>query len=176
MKYATNDMIGTYALISQSDHVSKGSKIYEPFIDALQRLNEIISSNVGKIIADVEEENLCLVQDTKESFESFKKILRKDSFYEDEYYAFYSIKVMAFYLLDDKSLHHYLDMVLDLIAKLIELIQSKKGDLNEYSIKKEEFSLFFCEYEEKFYTSICKPSKHYDEETLSKIMTGLLNL
>lgn len=162
------------SILAQGDCIVKGPQI-DPFIADLQGLNEMISSLIQKIIRGTDE-NLNLANDVKEYFESFKKILKKDSFYEDEYYTFYSIKIMADYLLDDESLHHYLDMVIDLISELIMLIQSKKGNSKDYPAKKEEYNLFFMKYEQRFYTTIYEPSEHYDEETLSKIMTGLLDL
>ena len=174
MRNMTNSMIINNSISVQSDYISQGSRIYDSFINSLEKLKEMISSKLKKILSS--EEDLELVLDIKESFESIEEILSKDPFYEEEYYAFFSIKIMSFYLLEDKSLYHFLDMILDLINGFIGLIRFKNGNSEEYLEKQEEFALFLSKYEQKFYTKICEPSEYYDEGTLSMITNSLLDL
>ncbi len=176
MEHTGNNSIVSNALVAQSDCISQGSKVYDSIIRSLQKLEEFISSAIKKIIAGKEEENIVSVNDVKESFESIEDILREIPFYEDEYYTFFSIKLMAFYLLDDESLHHHMYMVIDLINAFMDLIQSKSDGLDEYNAKRKEYISISLKHEQKFYTTICQPSENYDEETLAKIMSGILSL
>lgn len=178
MEHVTNIMMHRNSITILSNYISQGSNFYNSFVNALKELKEIISSKVRKMVRNKEQTSSQLVLDIKESFVLSEDILAKSPFFEDEYYAFSSIKDMSFYILDDKTLYNHLEMILDLITNFYDIIQIKmdKNVFEEYVEKQEEFSLFLSKYEQKFYTEICGPSEYYDEKTLCEITNSLLDL
>nr|MCR5027225.1 hypothetical protein [Methanobrevibacter sp.] len=47
---------------------------------------------------------------------------------------------------------------------------------DDYEKKYDDFASELIVFEQKFYTSICKPSENYDEEILSEISNSILDL
>lgn len=96
-------------------------------------------------------------------------------FFKDEYYDFFSIKDIIFYILDNKTLLNNISLFKDLINSFYNLVLSKKDFSNEeYDLKYSEFSSQLVDVEQSFYTEIYEPSENYNEETLSEISNSLL--
>ena len=176
MEYVTGNYLSKDPIATPANYISKDLNIYDSFINTLKKLKEFIYSNVNRVVNQNEQDSEQIVLEIKDSFESIENILDKLPFYDDEYYYFSSIKDMAFYILEDKSLHSHLTIISPLINLFYDLIQIKKSDLKEYPDKQKEFTLLLSKHEQKFYTEICKPSEHYNEETLGKITNSLLNI
>ena len=86
-------------------------KTYENFLNLLNELKEKILKSLDRIITKDEEKLNNLIIDLKESFETVTENLREIKFYEEEYYDFFSIKRMAFYILDNKELFEQLPSI-----------------------------------------------------------------
>ena len=155
---------------------SQSRSIYDSFINALKELKEMIFSNVENILVQKDEPSLdVLIGNIKDSFNNTENILSNLDVFNDEYYDFTSIKDMAFYILDNKSLLHHISMIRSLLNTFYDLVQFKKDSSNkEYEQKYEEFSSELVDTEQLFYTEIYEPSENYDEETLSEISNSLL--
>ena len=152
-------------------------KTYENFLNILNELKEKILKSLDGIITKDEEKLNNLIIDLKESFETVTENLREIKFYEEEYYDFFSIKRMAFYILDNKELFEQLPSIRTLINSFYKLIQKKTASNNEnYLEEHKHFNSELVAYEQFFYTKICKPSENYDEKTLSKITNALIKL
>ncbi|WP_407381549.1 hypothetical protein, partial [Methanobrevibacter sp.] len=109
------------------------------------------------------------------SFNNTENILYNLDFFEEEYYDFSSIKDIAFYILDNKSLLHHISIVRNLLNSFYDLVQFKKDFSNEdYNHKYKEFSSELIDVEQLFYTKIYQPSQNYNEEALSEISNSLL--
>ena len=149
--------------------------VYDSFINAFRELAEKIYSSVENILIQNNEPSLDeLIENLKVSFNDAENILSNLDFFEDEYY-FSSIKDMAFYILNDKSLLHNISIVKGLLDSFYNLVQFKKDASNEeYELKYDEFSSELIDAEQFFYTEIYEPSKKYDEEALSDISNSLL--
>ena len=132
-------------------------------------LKEKIYSNVENIIFQKDEPTLNeLIENIKDSFNNTENILSNLDFFKDEYYDFASIKDMAFYILDNKSLLRHISMIRSLLNSFYGLVQFKKDSSNEeYEQKYEKFSSELVDTEQSFYTEIY-------EETLSEISNSLL--
>lgn len=116
-----------------------------------------------------------MIGNIKDSFDNTENILSNLDFFKDEYYDFSSIKDMAFYILDNKSLLHHISMIRGLLNSFYDLVQFKKYSSNEeYKQKYEEFSSKLVDVEQSFYTEIYEPSGNYNEEALSEISNSLL--
>ena len=176
MEYVSDSLILKNSITIPKDNNYRGTKVYDSIVKALEKLKEIINSSVEKIVHKEEQSTVELILNIKKSFESIENILIKEPIYEEEYFSFASIKDMAFYILDDTSLHAHVHMITDLIRSFFNAIQFKKGTVEEYKREYGAFSSLLSDYEEKFYTEIYQPSEHYDEETLGKITNSLLNL
>lgn len=160
----------------QENYLCQGINLYNSTVNALKKVVKKVYSEVEAIFNKEETNISVLISGIKKDFESIENILGKSPLYEYEYIKFSSIKDIAFYLLDD-SLFSYLYMVIELMDSFYEIIQVKKDkNIEDYELKQEEFSLLLFKHEQKFYTEICKPSEHYNEETLGKITNYLLDL
>lgn len=159
-----------------NNEYSKSRNIYDSFINAIKELKEKIYSNVENIIVQKDEPSLDeLIGNIKDSFNNTENILSNLDFFKDEYYDFSSIKDMAFYILDNKSLLCHISMIRNLLNSFYGLFQFKKDSSNEeYEQKYEEFSSRLVDTEQYFYTEIYRPSENYDEETLSEISNSWL--
>ena len=149
--------------------------IYDSFINAIKELKEKIYSNVENIIQNNRPALDELIENIKDSFDNTESILSNLDFFEDEYYDFSSIKDMAFYILDNKSLLQHISIIRDLLNSFYNLVQFKKDLSNEeYGKKYGEFSSELVDIEQSFYTEIYEPSENYNEEILSEISNSLL--
>ena len=150
--------------------------IYDSFMNALKELEEKIYSNVENIINYKNQHSLDeLIENIKDSFNNTENILSRFDFFEEEYYDFLSIKDMAFYILDDKSLLNNISMIKNLLNSFYHIVQFKKNSSNvEYDEKYELFSSNLIDVEQVFYSQIYEPSKNYDEEVLAEISNSLL--
>ena len=159
-----------------NNEYSRSKNIYDSFINAIKELKEKIYSNVENIIVQKDEPSLDeLIGNIKDSFNNTENILSNLDFFKDEYYDFSSIKDMAFYILDNKSLLRHISMIRNLLNSFYDLLQFKKDSSNEeYEQKYEEFSSLLVDTEQFFYTEIYEPSENYNEETLSEISNSLL--
>lgn len=160
-----------------SNYILDNQQSYSNFINLFKELNEKILKSIEKITS--KNENLLnkLIIELKESFESLSKILREIKLYEDEYYDFFSIKRMAFYILDNKELLNQLPSIKKLMNLFCNLIQMKtKLDEENYLKEHKEFNMKLVSYEQYFYTKICEQSENYDEDTLSKITNTFIKL
>ena len=155
---------------------SKSKNIYDSFINAIKELKEKIYSNVENIIVQKDEPSLDeLIGNIKYSFNNTENILSNFDVFKEEYYDFSSIKDMAFYILDNKSLLRHISIIRNLLNSFYDLVQFKKDSSNEeYEQKYEEFSSGLVDTEQYFYTEIYEPSENYNEETLSEISNSLL--
>lgn len=162
--------------IINNDYVSKSMNIYDSFINAIKELKEKIYSNVENIIVQNNGPSLDeLIENIKYSFNNAENILSNLDFFEDEYYDFSSIKDMAFYILDNKSLLHHISIVKGLLNSFYNLVQFKKNSSSEeYKQKYDEFSSELIDVEQSFYTEIYEPNEKYNEEALSEISNSLL--
>lgn len=170
MNFTLNNSLfnAEYSSITVSESIKKAfEKIKEVVYGAV---NKIVSneSSIDKLILEIK--NNC--NDMEDILENFIQI------FEDEYYYFTSIKSMLFYILDNiNETIEYLQYVKELFLSFYNLIQSKSHDyFEEYELKQNEFDLELDTFEQKFYTEICKPSKHFDEVVLSGITNSLLDL
>ncbi|WP_295620628.1 hypothetical protein [uncultured Methanobrevibacter sp.] len=160
-----------------SNNILENQQTYSNFINLFNELNEKILKSIEKITS--KNENLLnkLIIELKESFESLSNILREMKLYKDEYYDFFSIKRMAFYILDNKELLNQLPSIKTLMNLFYNLIQMKtKLDEENYLNEHKEFNMKLVSYEQYFYTKICKQSENYDEDTLSKITNTFIKL
>lgn len=159
-----------------NNEYSRSKNIYDSFINAIKELKERIYSNVENILVQKDEPSLDeLIGNIKDSFNNTENILFNLDFFKDEYYDFSSIKDMAFYILDNKSLLNHISMIRSLLNSFYNLVQFKKDSSNEeYEKKYEEFSSVLVDAEQYFYTEIYEPSENYNEETLSEISNSLL--
>ena len=159
-----------------NNEYSRSKNIYDSFINAIKELKEKIYSNVENIIVQKDEPSLDeLIGNIKDSFNNTENILSNLDVFKDEYYDFSSIKDMAFYILDNKSLLRHISMIRNLLNSFYGLVQFKKDSSNEeYEQKYEEFSSLLVDTEQFFYTEIYGPSENYNEETLSEISNSLL--
>lgn len=151
--------------------------VYDSFINAFRELKEQIYSNVENILIQNNTPSLdMLIENLKDSFNDAENILSNlVDFFEDEYYDFSSIKDMAFYILDNKSLLHNISIIKELLNSFFNLIQFKKNSSNsEYELKYDNFSSKLIDVEQFFYTKIYEPSEKYNEEILSEISNSLL--
>ncbi len=157
-------------------YVSNPRNIYDSFINALNELKEKIILNVENILVQKDETSLDeLIENLKDSFNNTENILYNLDFFEEEYYDFSSIKDIAFYILDNKSLLHHISIVRNLLNSFYDLVQFKKDFSNEdYNHKYKEFSSELIDVEQLFYTKIYQPSQNYNEEALSEISNSLL--
>ena len=161
----------------QSNYTFDSQKTYENFINLLKELKEKILKSLDKITSKNEEILNQLIFELKESFESVAKTLKEIKFYEEEFYDFFSIERMAFYILDNKELFENLSSINTLISSFYKLIQIKaKLNDEEYLEEYKQFNLELVAFEQFFYTKICKPSENYDEDTLSKITSAFIKL
>ena len=146
--------------------------VYDSFINAFRELKEKIYLNVENILIQKNNASLdMLIEDLKDTFNDAENILSNlVDFFEDEYYDFSSIKDMAFYILDNKSLLHNISIIKGLLNSFYNLIQFKKNSSNsEYELKYDDFSSKLMDVEQFFYTKIYEPSEKYNEEILSEI-------
>ncbi|WP_407421018.1 hypothetical protein [Methanobrevibacter sp.] len=177
-KEALNSMFvnGNGYMLINNGYGSYSRTIYDSFINAIKELKEKIYSNVENIIVQNNPPALDeLIQNIKDSFDNTENILSNLDFFEDEFYDFSSIKDMAFYILDNKSLLHHISMIRGLLNSFYDLVQFKKGSSNEaYEQKYYEFSSELVDIEQSFYAEIYEPSENYNEETLSEISNSLL--
>lgn len=159
-----------------NNEYSKSRNIYDSFINAIKELKERIYSNVENIIVQKDKPSLEeLIGNIKDSFNNTENILSNLDFFKNEYYDFSSIKDIAFYILDNKSLLHHISMIRDLLNSFYNLVQFKKYSSNEeYKQKYEKFSSKLVDTEQYFYTEIYEPSENYNEEALSEISNSLL--
>lgn len=159
-----------------NNEYSKSRNIYDSFINAIKELKEKIYSYVENIIVQKDGSSLDeLIGNIKDSFNNTENILSNLDFFKEEYYDFSSIKDLAFYILDNKSLLHHISMIRTLLNSFYDLVQFKKDSSNEeYELKYEEFSSQLVETEQSFFTEIYEPSENYNEETLSEISNSLL--
>lgn len=117
-----------------------------------------------------------LIENIKDSFNNTENILSNIDFFKDEYYDFSSIKDMAFYILDNKSLLYHISMIRSLLNSFYNLVQFKKDSSSEeYEKRYEEFSSKLVDVEQSFYTEIYEPGENYSEEALSEISNSLLD-
>lgn len=139
-------------------------------------MKEKIYSNVENILVQNNEPSLDeLIENIKYSFNNTENILSNLDFFKDEYYDFSSIKDMAFYILDNKSLLHHISIVKGLLNSFYNLVQFKKdSSIEEYEQKYDEFSSELIDVEQFFYTEIYGPNEKYNEEALSEISNSLL--
>lgn len=101
------------------------------------------------------------IENLKVSINEVDYILSNIDYFEDEYYDFSSIKDMIFYILDNKSLLHYISLVKDLLNSFQSLFQFKKISSNEeYNKKYKEFSCELIDIEQFFFTEIYEPSEN----------------
>lgn len=158
-----------------TEYVSKSRNIYDSFINAIKELKEKIYSNVEIIVQNTGPSLDELIGNIKDSFNNTEYILSNLEFFEDEYYDFSSIKDMAFYILDDKSLLRHISIIRNLLNSFYDLVQFKKDSANdEYEQRYEEFSCELIDVEQSFYTKIYQPSENCNEEALSEISNSLL--
>lgn len=116
-----------------------------------------------------------LIDNLKDSFNDAENIISNLDFFEDEHYDFSSIKDMAFYILDNKSLLHNISIIKALLDSFFDLVQFKKdASSEEYKLKYNEFSCDLIDAEQIFYTGIYEASEMYNEEALSEISNSLL--
>ena len=164
-----------YGTISNG-YTNNPSNVYDSFINAFRELAKKIYSNVESILIQNNEPSLDeLIENLKDSFNDAENILSNLDFFEDEYYDFSSIKDMAFYILDNKSLLHNISIVKGLLNSFYNLVQSKKNaSCDEYKLKYDAFSSDLIDVEQLFYTEIYEPSEKYNEEALSEISNSLL--
>ena len=110
------------------------------------------------------------VENLKASINEVEYILSGLDYFEDEYYDFSTIKDMIFYILDNKSLLHYISFFEGLLNSFQSLFHFKKESSDEeYSKRYKEFSCELIDIEEFFFTEIYQPSEKYDEKALSEI-------
>ena len=159
-----------------NNEYSKSRNIYDSFINAIKELKERIYSNVENIIVQKDEPSLdVLIANIKDSFNNTENILSNLDFFKDEYYDFSSIKDMAFYILNNKSLLYHISIIRCLLNSFYDLVQFKKYYSNEeYKQKYEVFSSKLVDVEQSFYTEIYESSENYNEESLSEISNSLL--
>ena len=162
-----------YGTISNGYAYNPGN-VYDSFINAFRELAEKIYSNVEDILNN--EPSLDeLIGNLKDSFNDAENIISDLDFFKEEYYDFSSIKDMAFYILDNKSLLHNMSIIKGLLDSFYNLVQFKKNSSNkEYALKYDEFSSELIDVEQFFYTKIYQPSEAYNEEELSEISNSLL--
>ena len=139
MEYVSDSLILKNSITIPKDNNYRGTKVYDSIVKALEKLKEKINSNVEKIVHKEEQTTVELISDIKKSFESIENILIKEPIYEEEYFSFASIKDMAFYILDDASLHEHVNMITDLILAFFKVIQFK----NYYQIMRKNFTLSY---------------------------------
>ena len=148
---------------------------------AVEKIKEVFYAVLNKIVSN-EPSIDDLIIEIKDSLDLMENILETFvEIYEDEYFYFISIKSMLLYILDNRELFVHIPVYLPYIKELFlsfnDLIQSKSTPPSEeYKNKQNKFDLELDNFEQKFYTEICKPSEHYDEEVLSSITNSLLDL
>lgn len=177
MVYAIMDDNNQFIIDDSSNkYIDRSKKILDSFINALKEVKKTIHSNVEKIVHRelyLDE----LIINLKYSFNTTEHLLSKVDFLENEYYDYSSIKDMLFYILEDKSLLNHISLFKELLDSFYNLVLSKIELSDEdYEKKYDEFSSKLIDIEQIFYTSICKPSENYDEETLSEISNSILDL
>ena len=152
------------------------ANVYDSFINAFRELKERIYSNIENILIQKTEPSLDeVILNLKNSFNDCEDILSGIDFLKEEYYEFSSIKDMAFYILDDKSLLPNITIIKDLLNSFYNLIQLKKEFCDEeYELKYDEFSDQLIDAEQFFFTEIYTPSENYDEDLLSELSNLLL--
>lgn len=177
MVYAIENTNNQFIINTPSNnYISRSKKVIDSFIDVFIEVKEIISSNVQKIVH--KEPSLDqLIINLKDSSNDAEHLLGKLDFLEKEYYDYSSIKDMLFYILDDKSLLNHISLFKDLFNSFYNLVISKlELSEDDYEKKYDDFASELIVFEQKFYTSICKPSENYDEEILSEISNSILDL
>ena len=139
--------------------------------DSFREVTEMIYSDIEKIQIQKSEPSLDLIWNLKNSFNEGVNILSHLDFLKEQYYDFSSIKDMAFYILEEKSLLPYLSIIKDLVNSFYNTIQLKKEFCD---VEYDEFSDYLIDAEQFFFTELYTPSENYDEELLCEISNLLL--
>ena len=163
-----------YCTITNGYAYNQGN-IYDSSINAFKKLAEKIYLNVENILIQNSDSSLNeLIQNLKDLFNDAENILFSLDFFEDESYDFSSIKDIAFYMLDNKSLLHNISIIKALLDSFCNLVQFKKDSFSdEYKLKYDEFSFDLIDVEQIFFTEIYEPSEKYNQEALSEISNSL---
>ena len=157
-------------------HKINNSKIYETFVYVLKELKEKIcncKSNIStyKTKKDIEK----IIYELKESFEKLDELLYTLVNYKKEYLNFLQIKRMTFYILEDYNLFKHMNSIEKLFNSYYKVISSKnKLNEREYEKINKRFNKELLNFEQFFYTKVCKESENYNEETLSSIINSLV--
>ncbi len=152
-------------------------KIYEKLISLLEELKEKIYAGTINAMSKKNKNHINrLISELKESFEKLDKTLSQLENYKKEYLRFLSIKRMAFYILEDSTLFEHIVSIEKLFNSFCNIAYLKNAATDEeYEKYYKEFEKELLNFEQFFYTEVCKPSESYNEETLSSITNSLLN-
>ncbi|MDO5849541.1 MAG: hypothetical protein Q4P18_08390 [Methanobrevibacter sp.] len=102
--------------------------------------------------------------------EKTEDFFRKNHEFQEEFYDFVSLKLMADYLLKKNMLDECFSLIETLFYDFLELILfNNELSLNDYEKQSDEFVFKSFDYKNEFYADIYEKSDSYDEENLGFI-------